>query len=183
MTLTSIGNLERHSVAMRKPNATADVHQRIRRDHASEIAEDYVRAIHRFALANGKCRVVDLAQEFGVSHVTVTRTIARLKRIQLVASQPYGPVTLTVRGYALAAKSHRQLSVVYEFLRAIGVTDETASMDAEGIEHHVSSETLERVDWLTKLLADKGLRCDRPVIMSFGPQDLRTLDRRNRQTA
>lgn len=104
---------------MRQANESADGHRRIRRDHASEIAEDYVRAIHRIETANSRCRVVDLAQEFGVSHVTVPRTIARLKRVQLVLSEPYGPITLTAAGHELAAKSNRQLSVVYDFLKAI----------------------------------------------------------------
>jgi DtxR family manganese transport transcriptional regulator len=32
--------------------------------------------------------------------------------------------------------------VVLEFLRALGVEERTAQIDAEGIEHHISPETL-----------------------------------------
>ncbi|HYG89187.1 MAG TPA: iron dependent repressor, metal binding and dimerization domain protein, partial [Azospirillum sp.] len=33
-------------------------------------------------------------------------------------------------------------AIVVGFLKAIGVSDETAERDAEGVEHHVSDETL-----------------------------------------
>ena len=128
---------------MNNLQAVADGHRRIRRDHAAETAEDYVRAIQRIEHARGRCRVTDLAREFAVSHVTVTKIIARLKRELLVTSERYGPVTLTARGRQLAAKSQRQHSIVYEFLRAIGVDEVTAAIDAEGIEHHVSRQTLD----------------------------------------
>lgn len=137
---------------MNKPNADADRHRRTRRDHAAETAEDYVRAIHRVELAQGRCRITDLAREFGVSHVTVTKIIARLKREVLVTSERYGPVTLTARGRQLAAKSQRQHCIVYEFLRAIGVSDKIAAVDAEGIEHHVSGETLDCLRLLQRLI-------------------------------
>jgi DtxR family manganese transport transcriptional regulator len=31
---------------------------------------------------------------------------------------------------------------VFQFLRALGVSERTAAIDSEGIEHHVSEETL-----------------------------------------
>lgn len=61
--------------------------------------------------------------------------------------------------------------------------DETASMDAEGIEHHVSSETLERFNMWTQLLAAKGLVCDGLAIKSFELQALNKCDRRRKQPA
>ncbi len=51
-------------------------HRKTRADHASEVAEDYVEAIADIAAARGVCRAVDLATRFGVSSVTVNRTIA-----------------------------------------------------------------------------------------------------------
>jgi DtxR family manganese transport transcriptional regulator len=128
---------------MNPPPAFADRHRRTRQDHAAETAEDYVRAVHLLECMQGRCRVTDLARAFGVSHVTVTKTIARLKREQLIHSERYGPIGLTKLGRDLAEKSQRQHSIVYEFLRAAGVSAETAEGDAEGIEHHVSCETLD----------------------------------------
>ncbi|WP_425399601.1 manganese-binding transcriptional regulator MntR [Aeoliella sp.] len=116
--------------------------RRTRRDHATETAEDYVEAVAQIEADSGECRGADLARLFAVSHVTVTKTIARLKEEGLVDTRPYGPITLTARGRRLARDSQRRHDLVYEFLVAIGVSDETARIDAEGIEHHVSKETL-----------------------------------------
>lgn len=117
-------------------------HSRIRRDHASETAEDYVEAIAGLIDEQGHCRVTDLAARFGVSHVTVSRTVARLSRDGLVATQPYGPMTLTEVGKKMALESKKRHDLVYQFLLAIGVPAAAAADDAEGIEHHVSAATL-----------------------------------------
>lgn len=116
--------------------------RRTRRDHANETAEDYVEAVAQIEAEAGECRGADLARLFAVSHVTVTKTIARLKEEGLVDTRPYGPITLTARGRRLARDSQRRHDLVVEFLKSIGVSDETARVDAEGIEHHVSKETL-----------------------------------------
>ena len=57
-------------------------------------------------------------------------------------TEPYGPVGLTQKGKRLAAKSRERHKIVLEFLLALGITQRTAEVDAEGIEHHVSNETL-----------------------------------------
>ncbi len=92
--------------------------------------------------------MVDIARLLGVSHVTVVRTIARLQRDGLVTAKPYRAIFLTDRGKALAAHSHRRHSVVLRFLESIGVGDRQARIDAEGIEHHVSDETLRALERL-----------------------------------
>jgi DtxR family manganese transport transcriptional regulator len=115
---------------------------RTRRDHAIETAEDYVEAIADLEAERGECRGGDLAKVFGVTHVTVTKTIARLQNEGLVTSRPYGPIQLTDTGKQMAIESRRRHEIVLQFLQAIGVSQETAEIDAEGIEHHVSEETL-----------------------------------------
>jgi DtxR family manganese transport transcriptional regulator len=131
---------------MPKRIAHADVHERVRRAHSEEIAEDYVEAIAELIEHTGRARVVDLADRFGVSHVTVVRTVQRLSDAGLVRTEPYRPVTLTRKGRAMADASRRRHDVVVRFLRAIGLDERTAQMDAEGIEHHVSPKTLARFE-------------------------------------
>jgi DtxR family manganese transport transcriptional regulator len=117
-------------------------HQRTRRDHANETAEDYVEAIADLEAERGVCRLTDLAKHFCVSHVTVSKIIARLEREGLVETVPYAPMKLTATGLKLAQQSRERHRVVVEFLIALGVSNQTAEIDAEGIEHHVSKETL-----------------------------------------
>ena len=85
---------------------------------------------------------MDLVKQFQVSHVTVSRTIGRLQRDGYVQSDPYGPIELTEAGQRLAKASHERHKIVFEFLKALGVSDAVAASDSEGIEHHVSPATL-----------------------------------------
>lgn len=117
-------------------------HTRTRSDHATELAEDYVEAIAEIIAEHGTCRAVDLVKQFQVSHVTVNRTIGRLQRDGYVHTDPYGPVELTEQGERLAKASHERHQIVYEFLKALGVSEAVAASDSEGIEHHVSPATL-----------------------------------------
>lgn len=115
---------------------------RTRADHAQETAEDYVEAIAETIRERGVCRSADLARFFGVSHVTINKTVSRLKSAGLVTTEPYGPVELTRKGEKLAAASRRRHDLVLAALIALGVSEAQARIDAEGIEHHVSEETL-----------------------------------------
>ncbi len=77
-----------------------------------------------------------------VSHVTVTRILQRLAGEGLIDKEPYGPCTLTSDGLLMARRSRNRHDIVLAFLLAIGVPESTAIYDAEGIEHHVSTDTL-----------------------------------------
>jgi len=90
----------------------------------------------------GEARLTDLARGLGVTHVTANRTIKRLQRQGLVTSQPYRSIFLTTDGRSLAKESRDRHETVVRFLTALGIPSSVAESDAEGIEHHVSRETL-----------------------------------------
>lgn len=132
---------------LRKPAAktsheTAAIQHLTRLAHAQERAQDYVEAIADLIAAHGEARATDIARSLGVTHVTVARTVQRLQREGLVTTQPYRSIFLTDAGRKLAAKAKARHEKVVAFLEALGVSSETARADAEGIEHHVSPETL-----------------------------------------
>ncbi len=121
-------------------NAVA--HRRIRADHAQETAEDYVEAIADILAETGQCRIVDLTKRFGVAHVTAIRIVRRLEGEGLVNTEPYQPVQLTAKGRRLAKACRQRHELVQAFLTHLGVRPSIAAIDAEGIEHHLSPETL-----------------------------------------
>lgn len=133
---------ERKPGAPRSAETQAAALRRTRLEHATETAQDYVEAIADLSALHGEARAVDLAQRLGVSHVTVVRTVARLKRDGYVSTRPYRSIFLTDKGSRVAEESRQRHEAVLAFLRSIGVSEETAQTDAEGIEHHVSPETL-----------------------------------------
>lgn len=119
-----------------------DPFRQVRAAHRSETAEDYVELIAELIAATGEARMTDIAARLGVSVPTVAKTIGRLRRDGLVRSKPYRSIGLTDEGRDLAARTKERHDVVYAFLLAIGVDEATARSDSEGMEHHVSEETL-----------------------------------------
>jgi DtxR family transcriptional regulator, manganese transport regulator len=115
---------------------------RRRKDHSQELAQDYVEMIAELIAKTGEARLIDLARGLGVTHVTASRTLQRLQRQGLVTTQPYRSIFLTAPGRSLAKESRDRHEVVVRFLVSIGVPAAVAESDAEGIEHHVSRETL-----------------------------------------
>ena len=115
---------------------------RRRKDHSQELAQDYVEMIAELIAKTGEARLTDLARGLGVTHVTASRTLQRLQRQGLVTTQPYRSIFLTGSGRSLAKESRDRHEVVVRFLISLGVPVTVAESDAEGIEHHVSRETL-----------------------------------------
>ena len=132
----------RNKTSWPMPGQQAENFRRSRRDHSLETAQDYAEAIADLTSAQGEARVVDLARRLGVTHVTVNRTLARLQRAGYVNTRPYRAIFLTDVGRKLAAESKQRHQTVVAFLHSLGIPKKTAELDAEGIEHHVSPETL-----------------------------------------
>lgn len=120
-----------------------------RHDHALETAEDYVEAVTDLIDEVGLCRVTNLARRMGVSHVTASRIVTRLASEGLLETAPYRPIELTAEGRRLAKRARRRHEIVLNFLRAIGVPEDDAKRDAEGIEHHCSPTTLRALEHFT----------------------------------
>jgi DtxR family manganese transport transcriptional regulator len=140
-------SIRKPSAAARDPHAhpavpQAETFRRSRRDRAAETAQDYVEAIADLSASVGEARVVDLARRLGVTHVTVNRTLARLQKIGFVNTKPYRAIFLTDAGHKLAAECKQRHETVVSFLHSLGISERIAELDAEGIEHHVSPETL-----------------------------------------
>ncbi len=117
--------------------------RRTRQEHSEETAQDYVEMVAELIDTIGEARVIDLARRLGVTHVTVSRTLQRLRREGLVTFLPYRSIFLTAAGRRLADETRHRHEVVVAFLLSIGIPAAVAHSDAEGIEHHVSRETLE----------------------------------------
>lgn len=129
----------------------AEVFARLRDAHAREVTEDYVEMIGDLIAEEGEARSVALAERFGVTAATVNNTIKRLERDGYVTSRPYRSIFLTEKGETLAKKCRERHQIVYNFLVSIGVDPEVAEFDAEGIEHHVSEETLAVFEQVNRL--------------------------------
>ncbi len=127
--------------------------KRVRADHSAELAGDYVEMIADLIDERGEARCTDIALRLGVANATVVKTLKRLQSGGLVTQEPYRAIFLTADGWKMAEDSRRKHALVEKFLLALGVSSETARIDSEGIEHHVSAETLRA---MAKFLARNG---------------------------
>ena len=129
------------------PLVDPDVHvesfRQAREARRLELVEDYVELIADLIGDGGEARQVDIAARLGVAQPTVAKMLKRLVEDGFVQQRPYRGVFLTAAGQALAVQSRERHRIVEQFLCALGVRPEIARRDAEGIEHHVSAETLE----------------------------------------
>ena len=123
--------------------AHAEAHHKTREARRTELVEDYVELIAELIARDGEARQVEIARRLGVAQPTVAKMLKRLAEDGLVHQRPYRGIFLTDAGHRLAEACHSRHEIVETFLRAIGVSEEIARHDAEGIEHHVSQETLD----------------------------------------
>jgi DtxR family manganese transport transcriptional regulator len=128
----------------------------MREAHRTEMAEDYVELIKDLIRTSGEARLADLAVHIGVTSATAAKVVQRLQRAGLVESRPYRSIFLTKEGEAVAEMSRRRHRIVENFLRALGINELTVEADAEGMEHHVSEETLAALERLTESLNSDG---------------------------
>lgn len=123
-------------------DVSAQGFQAVRDAHRSEIVEDYVELIAELIEHNGEARPVDIAARMGVTQPTVTKNLSRLKREGFITRERYRSIFLTELGESLAQECRLRHQIVFDFLIALGLDSDTATQDAEGIEHHVSDRTL-----------------------------------------
>lgn len=126
-------------------NQRAAIHKRVRQQHSSELAQDYVEAIHEILVEGSAVTVTALQKIFGVSHVTVIRTLQRLLEQDLITGTKSKEISLTAKGTEIAENAARKHDLLKTFFVALGVSQEQADADAEGAEHHLSAETLDAI--------------------------------------
>lgn len=125
---------------MTKNKTAAEPFIATRSHHQKELAEDYVEIVHDLVSMQGEARVRDIASRIGVSHVTVIRTIDRLKKRGYFKDEP--AITLTEEAEELAKRCKERHTFLLDYLIALGVPENIAKIDVEGMEHHISPETL-----------------------------------------
>ncbi|EHN8924705.1 manganese-binding transcriptional regulator MntR [Enterobacter asburiae] len=129
---TQLVNVEEHVEGFRQ----------VREAHRRELIDDYVELISDLIREVGEARQVDMAARLGVSQPTVAKMLKRLASVGLIEMIPWRGVFLTPEGEKLAQESRARHQLVENFLLVLGVSPEIARRDAEGMEHHVSEETL-----------------------------------------
>ena len=115
----------------------------------SQSAEDYLERIHELIEAKGSAHVADIAQSLNVGQPSVTSMVQKLADNGYLRYEKYRSITLTDEGRAVALHIHDRHIVLANFFTLFGLDDETQARDIEGIEHHLSPDTLKTFADLT----------------------------------
>jgi Mn-dependent DtxR family transcriptional regulator len=115
----------------------------------SQSAEDYLERIHELIEAKGSAHVADIAQSLNVGQPSVTSMVQKLADNGYLRYEKYRSITLTDEGRAVALHIRDRHIVLANFFTLFGLDDETQARDIEGIEHHLSPDTLKTFDDLT----------------------------------
>ncbi len=113
-------------------------------------AEDYLERIYELIETKGYARVSDIAELLGITRPTVSIMVQRLSRDGYLAYEKYRGLTLTARGIEVARRIRTRHVLLTEFLGMLDLDRGVVSRDVEGIEHHVSPETLEKLERLVE---------------------------------
>lgn len=116
-------------------------------------AEDYLERISALIKTKGYARVVDIAAELKISQASVTTMVQRLDADGLVKYEKYRGMVLTSAGEFVAARIAHRHELLTQLLRFFELPEDVIFRDVEGMEHHISSETLDALERLTRHLA------------------------------
>jgi Mn-dependent DtxR family transcriptional regulator len=107
--------------------------------------EDYIEVIYELIQRKGYARSSDIAAQLGVKSASVTSMLQKLHGMGLIVYERYRGLTLTSVGERLARSVQQKHLMILKFLRILGIEEKVAKLDAEGIEHHVHKNTVERI--------------------------------------
>ena len=110
-----------------------------------ESGEMYLEAIYMLSKKGSAPRSVDVGEYMGYSKPSVSRAMGLLKAAGYIEIDKEGLITLTESGEDLAYKIYERHTILAEFLKNLGVSDEVASEDACKIEHVLSDESFSAI--------------------------------------
>jgi Mn-dependent DtxR family transcriptional regulator len=111
--------------------------------HLQESGEMYLETILILSRKSQFVRSIDISEYMNFSKPSVSRAIGLLKEGGYITVDVSGYISLTDAGAEIAGKIYERHNVLTEFLKEIGVGDETAAADACKIEHNICDETFE----------------------------------------
>jgi Mn-dependent DtxR family transcriptional regulator len=108
----------------------------------SQSAEDYLERIHELIEEKGYARVVDIASSLDVKQASVTSMVQKLGELGYLNYEKYRGLILTEKGLKVACRIQQRHETLSRFFSLLGLDSETQHRDIEGIEHHLSPNTV-----------------------------------------
>lgn len=110
--------------------------------------EDYLEIIYKLIDEKGYARVSDIAEGLEVHPSSVTKMIQKLDKDNYLIYERYRGLILTSKGKKMGKRLVDRHLLLEQFLGAIGVREENIYGDVEGIEHHLSWDSITCIEAL-----------------------------------
>lgn len=107
--------------------------------------EDYIELIYQLIESKGYARVSDIAESLEVHPSSVTKMVQKLDKDEYLNNEKYRGFVLTQKGKKIGERLVFRHELLEEFLEIIGVDNENIYDDVEGIEHHLSWNSIDRI--------------------------------------
>lgn len=118
--------------------------------------EDYIEQIYLLIDMKGYARVSDIAEELDVHPSSVTKMVQKLDKDNYLDYERYRGLVLTEKGKKMGEKLVFRHELLEQFLEIIGVDEKNVYTDVEGIEHHLSWNSIARIgDLVTYFKSDQ----------------------------
>ena len=117
--------------------------------------EDYLEVVYELVQYKGYATTIDISEYLNVSSPSVTYMMQRLNDSGHLNYEKYRGIRLTDKGILVAKSIRERHGLLAEFLKIIGVDEETANKDAEGIEHYLQPKTLAKLEQFLKDIKKK----------------------------
>ncbi|MGO2566390.1 MAG: transcriptional regulator MntR [Brochothrix thermosphacta] len=114
--------------------------------------EDYIEQIYLLIEQKGYARVSDIADSLNVHPSSVTKMVQKLDKDEYLIYEKYRGLILTPHGKKMGKRLVERHELLENFLLQIGVDEEQAYKDVEGIEHHLSWDTIDSIGNLVDYL-------------------------------
>lgn len=107
--------------------------------------EDYIEQIYILMDTKGYARVSDIAEALKVHPSSVTKMVQKLDKDDYLNYEKYRGFILTPKGKKVGERLVFRHDLLEEFLEIIGVDEDNIYEDVEGIEHHLSWNSIDRI--------------------------------------
>ncbi|MEK7524968.1 MAG: transcriptional regulator MntR [Patescibacteria group bacterium] len=121
----------------------------------SVASEDYLERIWELLTEKGYARVSDMADKLSIKPASVTKMVQKLEQLGYIKREPYRGFTLTALGQRVGKKISRRHVILKEFLTLLGVPTKVMQKDIEGLEHHLSAESVKGLERMISLWPKK----------------------------
>lgn len=112
--------------------------------------EDYIEQIYLLIDMKGYARVSDIAEELNIHPSSVSKMVQKLDQENYVIYERYRGIILSEKGEKIGERLVFRHDLLEQFLEIIGVDEDQIYEDVEGIEHHLSWNSIDQIHNLVR---------------------------------